>query len=653
MDLDIQLNPQQKTAAHYEGDAQNLLVLAGAGCGKTRTIIARAAHLIRSGTDASRILMMTFTNRAAREMKNRLKSEVGPLSYKVQAGTFHAFCLRVMRQIPASFEIQGLSIIDVDDQNALMSLVRSRVLGKEVKRLKKLVPRAAELIRYYSYCRNTCQDPIKYLEQHSDIGESYIGLCSNMFTEYQKLKMKRGYLDFDDLLEVFGNILEKKTRLRKDLARLYDECLVDEMQDTNPLQFRILQQFSKEGVRLFCVGDPAQSIYRFRGAKFEHVYLFDSFFSNSETLLLSENYRSWQEILDLSNWLLGRSSLSYKNRLVAHRGSAGRIPEMVDFDNQFEEAGWIADKIMERHDADIRFRDVMILVRAAYDAKPIEAEFIQREIPYVFIGGTSLMKSAHVRDVLALLRVVRSSDDDLAWMRYLQLWPGIGPKTAEKIVSAINFSVTGNAVDILAEKLGARHPGLIGFQRLLNPSSGPQELVESATGTLSPILETRYDRWHLRRKDFELLTTVAERYRSLVDFIDAFTLEPMTNTELNRLEAEDVVTLITVHSAKGTEAPTCFVAGARQGTYPHIRSLGDLDSEEEERRILYVAMTRAKNELFITRSNDWRGGFWVANSSAAGEEYFLADVPENLVAHKIEGWGSYPSSRGDFLEDIY
>jgi ATP-dependent DNA helicase UvrD/PcrA len=653
MDTDIKLNPQQKAAAQYPGSAQNLLVVAGAGCGKTRTIIARASYLIRSGVDASRILMMTFTNRAAREMKNRLKSEVGPLSNKVQAGTFHAFCLKVMRHIPRSFEIQGLSIIDVDDQNALMSLVRSRLLGKQEKKVRKLVPNAAELIRYYSYCRNTCQEPAEYLRQQTDISESYIKLCSDMFAEYQKMKMERGYLDFDDLLEVFGNILEQKTALRKDLARLFDECLVDEMQDTNPLQFKILQQFSKEGVRLFCVGDPAQSIYRFRGAKFEHVYLFNEFFPNSETLMLSENYRSNQEILDLSNWLLGRSAFEHKNKLVAHRGSAGRVPELIDFDSQFEEAGWIADKIVERYESDIRFRDMMVLVRTAFDAKPIEAEFIQREIPYVFIGGTSLMKSAHVRDVLALLRAVRNSDDDLAWMRYLQLWPGIGPKTAERIVSAMVSSDPRNAPGVLEVQLGSGHPGVIGYKSLLNPSLAAQTAVESVTHTLSPVLEARYDRWHLRRKDLELLAAAAGRYKSLVEFIDAFTLEPMTTTELDRLEVEDVVTVITVHSAKGTEAPLCFVAGAKQGTYPHVRSFGDIDSEEEERRTLYVAMTRAKDELFITRSNDYRSGFWVANSPTEGEEYFLADVPEKLVAHKIEGWSSSPIGGLTSLEDMY
>jgi DNA helicase II / ATP-dependent DNA helicase PcrA len=653
MNIDIHLNPQQRAAAQYHGTAQSLLVVAGAGCGKTRTIIARASHLIRSGIDASRILMMTFTNRAAREMKNRLKSEVGPVSEKVQAGTFHAFCLKVMRRIPNSFGIQGLNVIDVDDQQALMSLVRSRMLGREGKKLGILVPRAAELIRYYSYCRNTCQKPAEYLHRYSDMSEKYIQLAVAMFGEYQKIKMARGYLDFDDLLELFGDMLEQKSALRKDLARLFDECLVDEMQDTNPLQFKILQQFSQEGVRLFCVGDPAQSIYRFRGANFEHVYSFSKIFANSEILMLSENYRSCQEILDLSNWLLGRSPLDYRNRLVAHRGRGGRLPEMVDFDSQFEEASWIADKIAERHESDHRFRNMMVLVRTAFDAKPIEAEFIQREIPYVFIGGTSLMKSAHVRDILALLRTVRSFDDDLAWMRYLQLWPGIGPKTAEKIVSVIVSPDTGNALEILENRFGSGHPGVVGYRKLLDLVPEPHRAVKSAISTLAPVLETRYDRWHLRRKDLELLATVCQRYKTLVEFIDAFTLEPMTNTQIDRLDAEDVVTLITVHSAKGTEAPICFVAGARQGTYPHVRSYGDIDAEEEERRVLYVAMTRAKNELFITRANDYRAGFWVVNSPTEGEEYFLADVPKSLVNQRIEGWAPSLSGGLRSLEDTY
>jgi DNA helicase-2/ATP-dependent DNA helicase PcrA len=653
MSVDTELNPEQKAAAEYSGTAQSLLIKAGAGCGKTRTIIARTSYLIRSGVDASRILMMTFTNRAAREMKIRLKSEVGPVSNKVQAGTFHAFCLRVMRRIPNSFGILGLNVIDVDDQNALMSLVRRRRLGKKVKQIGKLVPKAAELIRYYSYCRNTCQKPLDYLSRHSDLSQEYIELCSDMFAEYQQTKLKRGYLDFDDLLEVFGVVLERKTTLRKDLTKLFDECLVDEMQDTNPLQFKILQQFSQEGVRLFCVGDPAQSIYRFRGANFEHVYLFDQLFPNSEILMLSKNYRSYQEILDLSNWLLARSPLDYKNKLIAHRGNAGRIPELIDFDSQFEEATWIADKIVEQIESDRRFRDIMVLVRTAFDAKPIEAEFIQREIPYVFIGGTSLMKSAHVRDILAFLRTARSFDDDLAWMRYLKLWPGIGPVTAEKIVSALFASQPKNALEVLAGQIGSRHPGVIGYRRLMDATSVPQKAVKSAIQTLSPILESRYDRWHLRRKDLELLATVAERYKTLVEFIDAFTLEPMTNTEINRLESEDVVTLITVHSAKGTEAPICFVASAKQGTYPHVRSYGELESEEEERRILYVAMTRAKNELFITRSTDHRSGFWVVNAPAEGEEYFLADVPRNLVEHKIEGWSASIVTGLTSLRDVY
>jgi DNA helicase-2/ATP-dependent DNA helicase PcrA len=209
------------------------------------------------------------------------------------------------------------------------------------------------------------------------------------------------------------------------------------------------------------------------------------------------------------------------------------------------------------------------------------------------------------------------------------------------------------ALEALVKQMGSSHPGVIGYQKLIAASSIPQKAVKSAVQTLTPILESRYDRWHSRRKDLELLDAAAGRYKTLVEFIDAFTLEPMTNTEIDRLDAEDVVTLITVHSAKGTEAPVCFVAGAKQGTYPHFRSYGELESEEEERRILYVAMTRAKNELFITRSTDYRSGFWILNSPAGGEDYFLEDVPQELVTHKIEGWSATAACGLTSLKDIY
>lgn len=356
----MELNEQQKNAVTYAGEAKNILITAGAGCGKTRTIIARAIHLVQSGTDASRILMLTFTNRAAREMTSRLKSELGPVSSQIQTGTFHSFCLKIMSKVPKSFGISGLNIIDADDQNSLMALIRARFINKREKEFNKEFPRPAELIRYYSYSRNTCQDPTAYLVSNTDLNDQIIEMCATIFRQYQKEKDIKGYLDYDDLLEQFTNALKEKPDLRKAVTTLFEEVLVDEMQDTNPLQFGIMRQFSKEGVRLFCVGDPAQSIYKFRGAEFQHVHQFDKIFGNSTVIPLSLNYRSYQEILDLSNWLLGRSPIDYKHQLKANRGKGGVLPSICDFDSKQDEASWIADTIQERKAKDIRYKDIMV-----------------------------------------------------------------------------------------------------------------------------------------------------------------------------------------------------------------------------------------------------------------------------------------------------
>nr|VFJ91790.1 MAG: DNA helicase-2 / ATP-dependent DNA helicase PcrA [Candidatus Kentron sp. LFY] len=649
----MELNEQQKNAVTYHGKARNILVTAGAGCGKTRTIIARAIHLVRTGLDASRILMMTFTNRAAREMKSRLHSELGPISTQMRIGTFHSFCLEAIGKIPKSFDVLGITMIDTDDQNALMSLVRGQYIDKRDKELNREFPRPAKLIRYYSYSRNTCQDAKSYLSSHTDLSGYFIDLCADILLKYQQEKQIKGYLDYDDLLEHFSHALRQKPNLRKAITGLFDEVLVDEMQDTNPLQFDILKHFSSEGVRLFCVGDPAQSIYRFRGAEFRHVYDFDRIFGNGVTLPLSLNYRSYQEILDLSNWLLERSPLDYPNRLKAHREQGGALPILCDFDSAQEETNWIADKILEKRDEDIRFSDIMVLVRSGYDAKPLEAEFLRRDIPYYFIGGISLTKSAHVRDVLSLLRVVRNPKDDLAWMRFLKLWPRIGEKTASRLVNDFHEKNDPRPIDVLSRKLGETHGAIRSYHRTDAERNTPKLCLSNTVQSLGSILKDRYDKWNVRYQDLKLLITVSEKYETIDDFIDAFTLEPMTSTEMEKRQGDDAVSLITVHSAKGTEAPICFVASAKPGTYPHGRSFGDLDSEEEERRVLYVALTRAKNELFITRSADGRSGFYLQNRPTEGEEYFLSEVPDELVTREVHGYDPDYSGGISSLEDIY
>jgi DNA helicase-2/ATP-dependent DNA helicase PcrA len=646
----MELNEQQQAAVMYGGPKRNVLVKAGAGCGKTRTIIARAAWLCKSGTNAARILIMTFTNRAAREIKLRLKSEIGEQATTMQAGTFHAFCLKVMSQIPKSFDIAGLTILDSDDQSSLMALGRKSRL-KQLNGPKRGFPQADQLVSWYSYSRNTCQDPFEYLKKQSDLEEDHIALCAAMFDDYRQAKEQRGYLDYDDLLERFAVAMEHKQALRHAVCTLFDEVLVDEMQDTNPIQFRILHLFAAERVRLFCVGDPAQSIYRFRGAEFKHIYGFEQTFDESTTLPLSINYRSNQEILDFANWLLAKSPYSYDSKLVAARGASAAAVRVEDFEHQNEEVSWIADYIVSCTERKIAMSDIMILYRSAYEARPLEAELIRRGIPYRFIGGLVLTKSAHVRDVLSLLRVVRNVKDDLAWMRFLMLWPRIGEKTADRIVAGSLNS--DDPTGFLQEALGDTHPAFLAFKAVKGSYAKPVECLKAASAILKPLLAARYDHWQQRVKDLDLLETVARNYKSTSEFIDDFTLEPLNDTQISNEHNDDAVTLITVHSAKGTEATICIVASATQSNYPHFRSLGDLEAEEEERRVLYVACTRAKDELIITRSSFQRNAFWVEKSPAVGEPYFLQEIPKELATVTLHGWSPDKGISLSTLRDIY
>lgn len=646
----MELNQQQRDAVTYAGPNRNILVNAGAGSGKTRTIIARAAHQIMQGTQAERILIVTFTNRAAQELRHRLAHEVGPSGEAVQMGTFHAFCLKVMSQLPKSFDINGLNVIDSDDQNNLMSIVRKSLI-KHLKGPKQGFPSSDHLLSLYSYSRNTLQNAEDYLHEQTDLDDQQMQLCLQMFSLYQQRKEERGYLDYDDLLIKFDEALAKKPALRHAVCSLFDEVLVDEMQDTNPIQFNILKHFCAEKVTLFCVGDPAQSIYRFRGAEFSHMLEFESMFGDSIAFTLSLNYRSYQEILDVSNWLLSCSSYPYHHKLEAIRGRSGNLVRLEDFESQSDECSWIADQVVGYQEQKIPLSDIMVLYRSSYEAKTLEAELISRKIPYRFIGGLVLTKSAHVRDVFSLLRLVRNSTDDLAWMRYLQLFPRIGEVTAERIVS--NLQDANSIVQALETAVGEGHPSVVALSAAMKAGSTPAKCIKAVIQQLSPLLAERYDHWKQRKQDLELLEKVARTYTTLGQFIDDFTLDPMHGTQLSNKSSDDALTLITVHSAKGTEAPICFIASAIPSQYPHSRSLGDLEAEEEERRVLYVACTRAKNELIITRYAKARNSMWVDSSPAIGEAYFLESIPPDLVQTTLHGYTSRTISSLSSLQDIY
>ena len=622
MNINIQLNENQQIAAEYE--EQHILVLAGAGTGKTLTIIARAEHLLQKGVDPKRILLLTFTRRAAKEMTDRLYLSIGSAANEVIAGTFHHFCLLTMRRMANKFGIKEYSVIDRDDQNSLMKLSRASHIEKG-----EIFPKSRELVNICSYSRNTNMNVLEYLNKYTDDDENTLIKIIAVFNEYEKRKKLNRYLDFDDILHRFANKLHEDSSIGDQLRLLYDHILVDEMQDTNPLQWLILDGL-KDPAKLFCVGDDAQSIYAFRGADFRNVHSFKERVPDSVVLKLDNNYRSTQEILDISNWLLKRSALNYNKNLNAQRGE-GIKPVLMDFESDLDEAKWIVQDLIKRHKTGSSWKDHMILTRTAWAARSVEAMMIEKNIPYIFVGGLSFLQASHVKDLLCLVRAAASHYDELAWIRYLTLWPRIGHVTASRLISSMKE--TGNireALEQISNKLKKDQQQIVeGPKTIIKYWDTPTKALSAGASFLEPILSERYDKWNLRRKDFDMLVRLAERYRNLVRFIETYTLDPITSTAATRLGNQDVATLITVHSAKGTESPVCYVIRAEPGMYPHIRSVGNEDDEEEERRILYVAMTRAKNELILTRSESQSS--YSYSYGNASETYFLSTMPYKLT----------------------
>lgn len=644
------LNAEQQAAVKTRG--KHTLVLAGAGTGKTKTLTARAASLIAEGVRPQQILLLTFTRKAASEMRQRMKAMIGETAEGVMAGTFHHFCLQSMRAMPKTFGEGQYTLIDRDDQNELMKLVRGQVKKKGEK-----LPQASKLLNWYSYARNTGMSPRAYLEKFSGLSEEEREKVTGMLGAYEARKQQNRYIDYDDILQRFVDVLKEKPEAAKKFKKLFKHILVDEMQDTNPLQWAILELL-RDPAELFCVGDDAQSIYAFRGADFQNVHRFQERIAGGQVLRLNRNYRSVQSILDLSNWLLKESALAYNKTLVADRQEEGELPRMVEFHDDIEEAEWICNDLLEKREGFGSWAQMMVLVRSAWSARRLEALLVEKEIPYQFIGGTSLLQAAHVKDLLAMIRAARSHRDELAWMRYLTLWPGIGDVRAGKVIAAMQeFEDTSEGIYEVEEKQfgGAQKKILRPLLALRQEGARPSKLIEKAIESVEPVLKKKFERWDARRRDLQLLATLASRYAHIDAFLEAYTLDPVSNSVAERIDEEDVLTLITIHSAKGTEAECCYLIQANMHQFPHIRSIGDEEQEEEERRVLYVAMTRAKDELIITRTHKSNvfGNASRAMASRPENEYFLANIPNELIYRDYEsGFGRGDEDEGDLFDAL-
>ncbi|RGD89000.1 ATP-dependent helicase [Acinetobacter sp. SWAC57] len=621
-----ELNPQQKQAATTE--SQHSLVLAGAGCGKTKTIVARAAYLVDQGIPANQIQILTFTRRSASEIVARVELALGEQAKGLRASTFHTFCMYLLRRVPKAFGLEQFSIIDRDDQLMMFRLIR----GKDDKKNPNQLPKPQELCDLYSFARNTRQKLSDALEKQHPEHLAFKDQIAEIMKEYETRKRARSFLDYDDILAIVASALAQSEGLADYVASLCKHMLVDEMQDTNPLQWALLEPL-KDKVSLFCVGDDAQSIYGFRGADFENIHHFKERVPNAQVFKLEQNYRSTQEILDLSNWLLDQSEIQYNKRLDAHRGE-GVKPRMHIFPNEFDEAKWIAIDIKERHYLQgQRWSDHMVLVRSSFAARHIEAACLAANVPYRFIGGMKLLETAHVKDLLSLLRVIANPLDDIAWMRFLTLWNGVGDVGASRLAQQLLLEPEFDLIFDKLEKFG-RIPAesVLIMKQMTVLKQEVQACVSLGIQAIEAQLAENYKKdWNRRQGDFELVKQLASKHTQLSEFLEEYVLDPVSISEIERQSDTDVVTLITIHSAKGTEQKVCYVVNVTPGQYPHARAQGDFNDVEEERRVLYVALTRAQNELILTKQNLslWARDM-IDEQGRKVESYFLNDLTRNL-----------------------
>jgi DNA helicase-2/ATP-dependent DNA helicase PcrA len=612
VDFAAELNEAQARAAtHPDGP---LLIIAGAGTGKTRTLVYRVAHLLERPerpVRAERILLLTFTRRAAQEMLGRAERLVGSVSRSVHGGTFHATAYRLLRRFgQAAGLASDFTIMDQADAEDLMQLSRARLGFAKKEEKGRRFPKKETLHHVYSRHVNTeIPVPVILNEEYPQFRE-YEEDFARIYADYTTRKSERNLLDYDDLLLFWALLVESGGALAQQMAGLYDHLLVDEYQDTNQLQARILRGMCAVHGNITVVGDDAQSIYSFRGATIRNILDFPAHFPGAAVVPLEENYRSTQPILDVTNTLISRAEERYTKNLFTKR-TGGEKPWLVTAHDEQAQTRFVVDRILELHEDGVPLREIAVLFRAGYMSADLEIELTARNIPFEKWGGLKFLEAAHVKDVLAFLRILENPRDEVSWYRLLLLLPGIGEATARGAIDAMAaLAWTSDAFGRYQPppRAQAAHAALVQLLDALRMS--PSDVEGAVTVEIArvrrlydDILRERYDRVEPRLSDLDQLQTIAGGYPNRAAFLSAIALEPPQATQdlgFGTSSEDDVLILSTAHSAKGREWDAVFVIWTVDGYFPLARSLGDDDEIEEERRLMYVAMTRARNHLSVS-----------------------------------------------------
>jgi DNA helicase-2/ATP-dependent DNA helicase PcrA len=605
------LNEEQRAAAtHPDGP---LLVLAGAGTGKTTTLAARVAWLIEQGAAPERVLLLTFTRRAAREMLGRARSFLGRSSKgrhagRVVGGTFHSVAHRFVRRHAAALGLPaGFGVLDAGDAADLLDLVRQEAgLGQTGKRF----PRKSTLLDIYSRTVNA-QRPLRELlaeafpwcERHGDE-------LAKLFVEYGARKRSLGVLDLDDLL-LHWRALATDPVVGSEMGRSIEHLLIDEYQDVNGLQVDLVRALRAEREEVTVVGDDLQAIYGFRAASARHILEFPEHFAGAAIVTLERNYRSTQPVLDVANAVADQAELAYPRRLRSEAEEGGSPPELVLCLDEAAQAGEVCDRVLDARERGALLREQAVLMRASHDSDLLELELARRDIPYVKYGGLRYLEAAHVKDFLALLRLADNPADRLSWFRWLQLLEGVGPAIARRVLEALEPDA-GGLVDVIgrwpaaqeALPAEAREPAaaVIAALGAVAEERAAGVRAERLRDALAPIVCAHYPDGPVRLQDLDALVAAAGQASDLGRFVADLVLDPpATSSDLARDGSvdEDWLVLSTVHSAKGLEWRAVHVLALYDGNFPSDLSAGDREAVDEERRLLYVALTRARRELHL------------------------------------------------------
>jgi len=663
------LNPAQRAAATY-GESNDagavragpLLVIAGAGTGKTMTLAHRVAHLIVSGVAAERILLLTFTRRAAEEMNRRVETIVREATRETPvvpgalrldwSGTFHAVGNRLLRQFAGNLGLDpGFSVLDRGDAADVMDVVRDE---QGFSNERRRFPRKDTCLAIYSRTVNTGDSLEATLEEAYPWCAEWQEELGTLFRAYVVRKQSRQLLDYDDLL-LYWHYLVAEEDFAESISAGFDHVLVDEYQDTNRLQARILNALRPEGAGLTVVGDDAQSIYSFRAADVDNILGFpDQFMPSAKVISLEENYRSTQAILDTANRLIAESERQYKKNLFA-RDRHGAKPRYVTVEDADGEALYVVSSILENREAGTALREQAVLFRSSHHSDRLELELVRRNIPYVKYGGLKFLEAAHVKDLLAILKWADNPQNEIAAFRVLKLLPGMGPRRAKRCflgLEAAGFSFEGLSAfkppASAAESWASLLDLLAGLESSASTEAGWQAGVTAARNWYRPQLERLYEGSDTREADLEQLEQVASRYPTRERFLTELTLDPpsVTGDQGNgaRLD-EDYLVLSTIHSAKGQEWDSVFVLNVTDGNFPSEFAAGKPERVEEERRLLYVAMTRAKQTLSLLAPLR----FHVTQQPPGGDRHvygarsrFLSDVLMQTLEKKFHGTTELP-----------